>query len=127
MARLTDDIAEYLAAQGIGTVGTDIFVDHLPDLPDSCVAVMQTGGQQPSIYLPTKRPTFQVIVRNATHPGGEDRLASVRGLLHNLYNTPLNSGQTYAYYVQASSEGGFIGKDAAGRYEFSANFQCLTR
>lgn len=122
-----DQVAEYLEDQGLGTVSTDIFVGRLPASPDSCIAVINTGGTSPSIDIPDKTPTFQVLVRNTSYEAGENKLAAVRAALHQFQNSTLVTGQTYVYYIYAISEGGHIGLDESGRDEFSINFQCKTR
>lgn len=127
MARLIDDLGTYLQTQGIGTLGTDLFQGHLPSSPDNCVAVFETGGSQPNKDLPLNHPSFQVIVRNKSYATGRDKLESVRTALHRKFNTSLVSGQTFAYYILATSEGGHIGRDESGRDEFSINFQAVTR
>ena len=127
MARLIDDVAAYLQAQSVGTVGTDIFKGTLPDSPDNCVAVYETGGPAPQKYLPINKPTFQILVRNKSYALGRDKLEAVRTALHRKSNLSLVSGQTFAYYILANSEGGHIGRDEAGRDEFSINFVAETR
>lgn len=127
MARLIDDLGTYLQTQSIGTLGTDLFQGHLPDTPDNCVAIFETGGPAPNKDLPLNKPTFQVIVRNASYATGRDKLEAIRTALHRKSNLSLVSGQTFAYYILAQSEGGHIGRDANGRDEFSMNFQAVTR
>lgn len=124
---MISDIATYLAAQGLGTVGTDIFYSYLPDAGDDLLTVLDTGGQQPDIYLPTKEPTFQILIRASTYTAGKTKLDSVRTALHNKYQTTI--GSTYFFFIQAASEGGHLGRnpDTRGLDEFSINFHCRTR
>lgn len=123
---LINDIAAYLATLGIGVVGTTIFKSYMPPTPDACIAVLDTGGVEPSHDIPTKHPTFQVLVRSTTYALGKAKLDSIRSALHQARGE-LISGQTYFYYVFALSEGGHIGRNDRGLDEFSINFQCLTR
>ena len=124
---LISEVATYLAAEGLGTVGTNIFYSHLPDNTDECLVVLDTGGVNPDIYIPTKSPTFQIIIRSATYTLGKAKLDSVRSALHNFYNDYLVSGQTYFYSINALSEGGHLGRNDRGLDEFSINFICKTR
>ena len=121
------DVATYLAAQGLGTEGTDIFHSYLPDSVNSCIAVIDTGGLQPDHNIPTKEPTFQVLVRSTSYSAGKSKLDDVRTALHRKANLNLVSGQTYFYFIFAISEGGHIGRNEAGLDEFSMNFQARTR
>ena len=122
-----EQIAEYLQDQGIGTIATNLFIGNMPDSPDACVAVINSGGVEPSIDIPDKRPTFQVLIRNTDYEAGEVKLAAVRTALHQFMNDYLVAGQTYVYYIYLVSEGGHIGKDVNGRDEWSVNFHCKTR
>jgi hypothetical protein len=124
-----DDIATYLAAQSLGTVGTSIFKSYLPDLEtdDTIITVLDTGGVTPDPYLPTKYPTFQIFVRAASYSAGRAKLDLVRAALHQQQNVELVTGQTYFYYILAQSEGGHIGRNEKGQDEFSMNFRCRTR
>lgn len=122
-----EQVATYLQAQGIGTIATDIFIGNMPDTPNNCIAVINTGGLAPSMYIPDKRPTFQVLVRNTDYEAGEIKLSAIRTALHQLANESLVSGQTFVYYIFLNAEGGHIGKDVNGRDEWSINFNCKTR
>ena len=49
-------IAEILQDEGVGVIGTDIFVSQKPNKPDFCIATYASGGQPPdphSIYNPS--------------------------------------------------------------------------
>lgn len=127
MSIIIDDIADYLEDQGVGTVGTNIFVGEQPNDPANCVTVIDTGGMRPDIDLPTKKPTFQVLVRNTEYSAGAAKLLAIRNILHNKYNAELVDDGNYFYSINAISEGGHIGKDDIGNDEFSMNFEAWVR
>jgi len=127
MSIIIDDIADYLEDQSVGTVGTNIFVGQQPDSPANCVTIIDTGGLRPDIDLPTKKPTFQVLVRNTDYATGAAKLTSVRNALHNRYNETLVENGNYFYSINAITEGGHIGKDDIGHDEFSMNFEAWVR
>lgn len=122
-----EQVATYLQAQGIGTIASDIFIGNMPDLPNNCIAVINTGGIAPSIDIPDKRPTFQVLIRNTDYETGELKLTAIRTALHQFMNDYLVNGQTYVYSIFLNAEGGHIGKDVNGRDEWSVNFNSKTR
>lgn len=124
---LIKQVATYLAAQGLGTLGTTIFYSYAPDSVDDCIVVLDTGGMKPDIYIPTKDPTFQVFIRASTYSAGKSVLNSVRSALHQQKGVNLVSGQTFFYYIYAMSEGGHIGRNDRGLDEFSINFHAKTR
>ena len=119
------DIATYLAANGIGTLGTDIFYGYLPAGITSGVAILDTGGVEPDGYIPTKNPNFQIFLRSVDYDTGKAKLDAIRSLLHRVQNQTI--GSVYFYYILAISEGGHIGRNEAGQDEFSANYQTLIR
>lgn len=129
MADFLDEIADYLASGGIGTVPTPsvagtIFTGELPPEPEDCIAVLGRDGTMPqsSLTIPDlKFPGFQVLVRNADYDTGWAKLQAVRTRLHGKIGLQLAS--YFVLRMHANSEGGSIGKDDIGRQEFSINFQ----
>ncbi len=65
------DIAYYCAQTlALGTLGTDIFCNYMPDSPDVCIAIFQYGGSRSlkgfgSDAHPLEHPSVQVDVRNS--------------------------------------------------------------
>jgi hypothetical protein len=121
------DVAQYLQDQGLGTLGTNIWYSYLPDSGETGIAVLDTGGMQPDHYIPTKEPTFQILVRAPSYSAGKAVLDSIRAKLHQKANLNLIVGGQYFYFIMALSEGGHIGRNARGQDEFSMNFQARTR
>ena len=89
------------------------------------MAVLDTGGPKPDVYIPTKNPTFQIYIRAATYALGKAKLDSVRSLLHGIQNRTIVS--TYFFYIHALAEGGHVGRNERGLDEFSINFISKTR
>lgn len=127
MSLVVDNVADYLANNSIGTVGTNIFVGEQPPTPANCVTVLETGGLLPPIDIPSKKPTFQILIRNTNYSTGRTLLDTIRTLLHNKYGVTLAAGGNFFHSINAISEGGHIGKDDAGNDEFSINFQAYVR
>lgn len=126
---VVEQIARHLANQGIGTIESTLWWSYLPDNTDQNfnISVLDTGGIKPSIYLPTQTPTFQVFVRAADYATGKAKLDAIRDALHGLINGQLINGETFFYYIYAQAEGGHLGRNEAGRDEFSINFYAKTR
>jgi hypothetical protein len=122
-----DDVAQHLHNQGIGSMPSTLKKAFLPDSPDVCIAVLDTGGIEPSVDLPLKTPTFQVMIRNTTYALGKAKLDLVRAALHQKIETVLIPNGTYFLFIFAMAEGGHLGKDDAGRHLFSINFRTKTR
>lgn len=124
MSSLLDDVAGYLEDAGLGTVGTTIFKSYMPDAANSGLCVLDTGGIMPDKELPTRSPTFQILVRGVTYTAGLAKIDAVRDTLHQIKNATI--GNTFFYYILAQGEGGHIGRNERGLDEFSMNFLCLT-
>lgn len=125
---MLEDLADYMASQGVGIIeGGDasLFEDFMPDKPDNAVMIKDTGGSKPDVYLPTREPTFQVLVRNKDYSAGKAVAESIRTLLHRSAN--LTCGSTHFYFIALTAEGGHIGRDDEGREVFSLNFQARVR
>lgn len=121
------EVAQFLHDNSVGVLSTNLFYSFLPDNADACIGVLDTGGPAPDIYLPTKSPTFEVLIRAIDYDTGKAKLDAVRALLHNKYNSQLVNGGIYFYSINAISEGGHLGKNERGLDEFSINFLCKTR
>lgn len=116
------DIAEHLEDNVIGTVGTSIFVNYLPETPDACIAVYDTGGQAPLNVLNYENAGIQVTVRG-TAAAGRSKIADVFDLLHTLTHATI---ETRDYRrIDATSSPSFIGRDRLGRSLFTVNFIVL--
>lgn len=127
MSQVIDDVATYLQAQGIGTLGTDLFESFLPTSPDNAVAVLETAGLKPTIDAPLFRPSFQILVRATDYATGRTKCDAIKTALHNQYNLQLVTNGIYFYFIRLITEGGHIGQDGTGRDLFSLNFETERR
>lgn len=125
MSLLITDIADHLATSGVGTVGTDIFIGQQPPRSNDCITLYEKNGNEPSGYVPLKKPTIQVIVRNASYATGRAKAETVFDALHRQGNLTL--GDNHAYFILATSDVGYIGRDENRRHEWSLNFRLETR
>ena len=88
---LLDDIGDYLSSGGIGTVGLTVFKSLLPDSPDACVAIFETGGF-PSLHTMSasspaaENPTFQVVCRAGNYEEARLLAKDVDILLNGVRN-----------------------------------------
>ncbi|WP_348528335.1 minor capsid protein [Methanothrix sp.] len=119
MTFIGSDIAAYLAAQGYGTVGTDIFLDELQDLPADQVVVFTGGGPAPDEVQgdpgAVDYPNIDVQVRSTSKATARTDAEAIRILLD--CNT-INDATLYA----ASSAPIYLGRDDNNRHRFVATF-----
>lgn len=128
MARLVENLATYLQTQGIGTKATDIFVGMMPDIPDNCIMIDQTGGVAPDRYLPVSQPTIQISVRNSSYLDGLDKAKAIYNLLHKEDDAlVLEASGVDVMVIDAMGEPAHIGQDTNSRHLFSMNFAIKLR
>lgn len=130
MADFVDDVAVYLAAQGIGNAtgaSVNIFAGKYPDDPDNIVAVLGLeGGQLPNSTIPDLIfPRFQILVRNTDYDTGAAKLKAVRDALHVKIGISTTNFKVLRCHCQ--QEGAPIGQDEKDRYEWSINFYAEAR
>ena len=129
MTSPAEDIKALLEAESSLALdfGTDLFVGDMPESPDNCICVMDTGGFAPSIG-PYYHPSVQILVRGTVGSYSET-IAQAQALcitLHAYYGTP--SGSSF-YYAGVWSLGDpfYIGVDENNRPLFSINFRIQRR
>lgn len=114
---MLDDIAEHLADNGHGTVGTDIFLGHMPNAPANCMAIYQDGGTAPEVVGGIEHPRLIVRVRNESYSTGFANAQAVMGALHTEGELTIN-GHRYLY-IRAVGSVNFLGMDERRRSLFS--------
>lgn len=121
---LADDIAAHLATKSVGTVGTDIFIGHMPDAPSNCIALMQNSGRAPELAGPIsgqiEHPRLVIRVRNSTYLNGQNKARDVLKALHTEGEITMN-GHRYLY-IQAVGSVNQLGRDHENRSLFSLDF-----
>ncbi len=129
---LLDDLGAWLAAQGVGTVGTDLYLGGWQDDPDAQVAVFEYGGPGPvdsfsdaatSPAPAVARPRVQVVARAARedYQAARTKVAAARTALLKIANATVNG--VYYERVEAIDEPFLLGRDEKQRPLLAANFQ----
>jgi hypothetical protein len=118
------DIATYLAAQSVGTFGTNIFVSREPPEPNECVTVYDTGGLEPDTDdLNLLRPKFQVRVRSATYEGGYTKQSLIRDLL--ILVAPIKTANSVFVAIMVDTDFISLGRDDKDRYTSTMNYRAI--
>lgn len=123
---LITEIASFLGANGVGTVGTNLFKQALPGsntLPVSVGAtvVYHTGGPNfPG--NPVHFPTFAIQHRNTHVSSGMAKIREIGNLLNDKWNILA----TIQGRISITGEVGSYFTDANGHNFFVANFQVIT-
>ena len=106
----------------LGTFATDIFIGHMPDSPDACVTIYDTGGTNPQSGYEYHYPTVNIKVRGAVwdYTGAYSKAYSVYESLHDVTNETWNS--TKYHGIWAMSDPFFLEYDEKMRPLFTINF-----
>jgi hypothetical protein len=122
-----DDLAAQLVAQGVGVLGSTIFISSAAIIPVGMgpyITLSETGGVAPTrvqnVSTPnTQRPTVQVLVRagriagvQEAYPAARAKSWAVYQALDGLFNVLL--GTTWYLKVAARQEPTDMGFDATG-------------
>ena len=117
-----EELVDYLATQSIGTKGTDLFFDHLPDTEavTTMACVRDTGGPQPPGNIPHREVAIQVMVRGTDY--ATTRLFAAK--IHNLFHGMISVSTTNNVIMSSEAMGlpASIGPDNNGRNLVSGNY-----
>lgn len=117
-----DEIATRLVAQGVGTLGTNIFASSAAVIPEGLgpfLTVIETGGSGPTRIqnqsgAATQRPTAQIAVRAKDYATARLMAKNAYDALDGLFNTTL-SGTFYVSITARQEPTDLQGPDGAGR------------
>jgi|GEM_PF-956819 len=132
---LLDEVGAYLQAEGLGTLGTDLFLGMLPvdapngSPPGEVTALYETPGF-PAQYVHStvgadwEQPVLQIVVRGEPYDYAPARLQAERiwVALSQIRNQVL-SGTFYLWCQPLQSVSPVIGPDDYGRPRMSAQFR----
>ncbi|MEC0228056.1 minor capsid protein [Paenibacillus alba] len=116
MINLTNQLARYLQSEGVGVLGSDMFVDSIPASPDEAIWFNHIGGSAEfKLDPPQSWRKLSLNTRSATSQGAQDRIWSCMNKLLNPNDGVIKvDGQLYT--VQITALPALQDKDAAGRY-----------
>lgn len=118
-------LAEYCANEGLGILGEDLFYSFLPEAPDNCISIFDTGGWAKDPDLPRKDPTFQFLFRGDSYDSVQTLIEKVKVLFMpgNIPKKCFYIGSNFIHMVQPMQPTAFgLGRDENGRDKFTWNF-----
>jgi hypothetical protein len=127
MAEVADVLATYLASQGVGVVGTDLYIDWMPDAVDAVVSVYRVPGAGPSYFMdksyPVNESRVQVMTRGAPldYQGPRAKAATVAALLHPIVGQTVAGMRILA--MVATDDPHLFERDAKERCTFTQYFE----
>ena len=113
-------VASYVAKNGFGTPGTDLFIGVMPDAPRACTVLMGVGGP---VFRgdPVRRPMLRVLRR--VPPDQASAGMTYIGSLHELFNNQWNRLDTanLGRFI-AVNEPGLFTQDENNDIVYSLNY-----
>ena len=99
------NLAKFLEAATVGTVGTSIFIGHLPESPNACVAIYDAGGtpRPHGAEQPWAEHVFDFRVRAASYSAAETLALKVYAALDHKQNVLMNNLTTVHWIAPEST------------------------
>ena len=106
-----------------GVFGTDLFISSMPESPDACVTIYDTGGLEQQAGYEYEYPTAQVKIRGdrKDYADAYSKAQTVRDALHGLNNESWNNARYIG--IWCNSDIFFVGYDMHDRPMFTINFR----
>ena len=124
---LLQEIGDYLTSQGVGTLGTNMFLGYLPDAPNTAGAIYPTGGiTAVHAFAPgpgqakAQRPSVQIVWRSTSFQTADTKIRQIWALLDGLPERTL--GGTRYQSIEAVADPALMNRDEQGRTIMVANF-----
>lgn len=119
-----DDVVNYLNNRGIGTKGTDLFLNFQPNSPDTCITIYdETAPTLPeSSCLTVDNLGIQVLVRNEDDVLCKNKSKEIHKILAGFGGESLVNGGDIVSYVTVNTSPASIGIDKVNRHEWSSHY-----
>jgi len=122
----SQDIKDFIIESSAGlslVFATDLFVAKMPETPDECVCIYDSGGGAPEANYEYDYPSVQIRVRGDRmgYQAGWALAKDIKDTLHGKTNETINSTR----YIQIVCSGDiiFVAWDELERPIFSVNFE----
>lgn len=130
---LANDLITFLTSAGYTVYPDENFIPaDLAENKHPCLFVFGTGGYAPHDYVPTERPTYQVIVKGKSFKALPANMAATKALaqqLEKLIHRKVNYmiGTTHVFSSKAMQQPIYLGLDDKDRPMYSINFMFYTK
>lgn len=120
---IADDVATYLAEQGLGTKGKTIFVNHVDTSKTEAIVIYDTGSIDIDEYIDLDEPTIQIIVISKKHATAKKNSMDIFKLLNRKNKTTM--GNITSLWSQALQTPFHLGYED-NRHKVSTNYKVRT-
>ena len=117
-------IANYMQAQGIGTIGTDLSIGGVPERVDSVISVVDSPAHaSPHPNVPEESPTVKILVRERDYDAGYSQCKAITDLLQSLPSQDIDGKRVISCLAVGSPN--WLGWDDNNRGQWSMNFNLI--
>lgn len=117
---LSIDVMALLAANALGTVGTNLFAMEWGDKVDAQTLILDTGGIPSDLKDSYEQPTFQILVRGNRNADANIAYQSIRAVHDFLIAQP--STINLLQFEPNSGPPTLLGRDENDRMTYSCNY-----
>lgn len=129
---LVEELATYLDTSSTRfALGTNLFLNDLPDIPATATGIYETGGIEPTrTFRPSTKaawenPRVQLYCRSTSSVTARANIDAAYDIFEGVIDTTL-SGTTYLR-VSAIQSPFLLERDQGGRVVFACNFDAMRR
>lgn len=110
---ILEAIQDFLVSEGIGTVGTDLFIGLLPATEEDSIAIIGAPSPAPNPAIPVFEQYVDFWARYRQPADGYDMLNAIQDLLHPQVNYTL--GDYHIYLSNSQSQIDDMAQDSESR------------
>ncbi len=118
-------LEEGVVTPDLGIIGETLFYSFLPDSPDNCIAIFDTGGWAKDPDITRSDVTFQFMFRAASYSETQKLIKKTKDwfIPKGIPKKMFSIGPYYVHLVQPlQAEPFYLGRDQNGRDKFTWNF-----
>ena len=131
---LLNDLAILIKSLGYGQYfpgnyhpANNIFLNVLPPKPENVICLYDTGGSGNAIGFPDLRRSVQLFVRDVYFENGDEKIWAIYNSLTDISTQGFISINGRKMLIKSVNTPISIGKDPNGLFEFSCNFNIITK
>lgn len=94
---IANELANYLADNGFGTLGTDIFVDQIPDNQNGIYTM--NGSGELNNYVPISNTLVDIYIKNTSASSAVSIASQIRNFIHRMHTTETDNAFIYSILV----------------------------
>jgi len=118
----TYELAVYLANNGFGTLGQDIFVNQIPAQTKG-IYISHVGGNL-ALYTPMQDSVVNIYVKDTSASNGASTISSIKNFVHRMVATETANSYIYSMLVVGDVENVNRDMDGNAIYKITVTIKC---